>query len=108
MIFIEGSAWAKCLVALTKLVQPELYICSFNEAVLGTLPIACKEKLTVPAKPGQGIPFVPSEGSLFFQGDKFGHRCLQDISEQILRLDELPAMNQKITDYTEYKLLKKN
>jgi hypothetical protein len=79
----------KCLVPFAKVIKPGFSIGGFNEAVLGTLPIARKEEITFPAKPGQGIPFVLPELSLFFRDCESGHGGLQDVSQEVLRLDEV-------------------
>jgi hypothetical protein len=79
----------KCPVPFAKVIKPGFSIGGFNEAVLGTLTIARKEKITFLTKPGQGIPFVLPERVLFFRDCKFGHGGLQDVAQEVLRLYEV-------------------
>ena len=63
----------KELVPFTQVVEARFAIGRLNEAILGALPVAGKEKIAFPANRRQSIPFILPEFSLPVRTYDFGH-----------------------------------
>ena len=81
----------KGFVGFTQIIETRFSVNRIYKAVLGAFTVADEEKITFPANLRQGVPFVTTELALFFRGDDFGHRCLQNVAEEIIRFDEMVA-----------------
>jgi len=81
----------KCLVTFAEVVETHLSIGRFDKTVLGTLTIANMQDFAFPAVLRKRISLIFSELSLLFRGHEFDHRCLQDVSQVVIRLDEVIA-----------------
>ena len=86
-----SGVFKKRPVTLAEIVQARLSVGCFDETVPGTLAMAGKNEIAPAAVSGKAIPFVPAEFQLFWGFCKHAHRCLQDIAEQVIRLDEVIA-----------------
>jgi len=79
------------LVPLAEVIQSCLPIGRLDEAILGALPIANMYEFTIAAVLRQAVPLILTELSLFFRGYELDHRCLQYVSQIVIRLDEVVA-----------------
>ncbi len=81
----------KCLVTCAEVVEPRFSFGRFDEAILGALPVADREKSAFVTKLWQGVPFALPECPLLSRGHELDHWSFEDISHQMIWLDEVVA-----------------
>ncbi len=79
----------KTVVPFTEVVQPLVSLFVLDEPVLGALPVAGEEHVTLQALLGQGIVFIIAELLLLRRVHHGGERLGVDIAEAILGKNEV-------------------